>query len=192
MALRPYREELQVNIDYLTPFTQERGGVLCFENCSGIVEYAPNPSGRKAIGLQLNDIEYINLTRQPHPQRLRNVDLPCGTVGVAIEGDYETDWVFPVGTIMRGDPAYVGPSGMFTNSTMFGGVRVGTFIGVLQTNPHTVAYRGAGFSRQLIDPCTKELIWENDPAERIRLATPGFIRVHLNQRDIMMSQGANS
>jgi hypothetical protein len=191
VSLRPYRQELEVNIDYITPFTQERGGILCLNNCSGIVEYAPDPIGRKVIGLQLNDIEHVNLTWQPHPQRLRNMDVPCGIAGVAMEGEFETDWIYPVGNIDQGSPAYAGPSGMFTNSSAFG-VRVGTFTSILQNAPHAVIWRGAGFSRQFIDPCTKQLVWENDPSQAVRLATPGFIRVRLNQTDIMMSQGSNS
>jgi hypothetical protein len=191
MSLRPYRQELEVNIDFITPFTQERGGILCLNNASGIVEYAPSPIGRKVIGLQLNDIEFVNLTWQPHPQRLRNIDVPCGIAGVAMEGEFETDWIYPIGNIDQGSPAYAGPSGMFTNSPAYG-VRVGTFTSILRNAPHAVIWRGAGFSRLFTDPCTKQPVWENDPAQAVRLFTPGYIRVRLNQSDIMSSQGGNT
>jgi len=193
MSLRPFREELEVNVDYVTPWTQERGGILCFGSASGItiVEYAADPSGRKPIGVQLNDIEHVNFSREFHPQRIRNTDIPFGTAGTAMEGDFETDWVHLVGSVSPGDSAYVGPSGTFTNSTVFGGARVGHFTSSLKPDPHTVTYRGLGFSRQFIDPVSKQLIWENNPADRVLIATPGFIRVHLNQRDIMLSQSGN-
>lgn len=193
MALNPIRQELEVNIDYITPWTQERGGILSFGVASGmiIVEYAANPTGRIPIGIQLNDIEYINYSREYSPQRIRNTDVPCGTAGVGMEGDFETDWVHLIGAVLPGDLAYAGPSGTFTNSDSFGGARVGHFISSLKSNPHTVVYRGLGFSRQLVDPCTKQIVWENNPADSTLIATPGFIRVHLNQRDIMRSQGEN-
>jgi hypothetical protein len=190
MSLKPIREELEVNVDYVCPWTQERGGILSFGSASGIniVEYAADPSGRRPLGVQLNDIEHVNLSREYHPQRIRNIDLPFGTAGTATEGDFETDWIHLVGTVSPGDTAYVGPSGTFTNSSAFGSASVGRFVGPLKSDPHTVTYRGLGFSRQFIDPTTKLPVWENNPADRILIATPGFIKVHINQRSILNSQ----
>ena len=182
MSLRPDRQTLQTNIDFLCPFTQERGGILSWFQASGIyfVQYAFDPSGVKCLGLQLNDIENVNMVRQPFQQYLRDIDIPFGRTGAANEGDFVTDWIYPVGQIGQGDLAYAGPSGMLTNSPAFGGELVGKFLGVLIPKPHWVTLRGLGFSRQYIDYETKALVWENNPADAIRLATPGFIKVRID------------
>jgi len=182
-----------MNIDNVCPWTQERGGILSFGSASGItiVEYAANPSGRRPLGVQMNDIEHVNFSREYHPQRIRNTDIPFGTAGAATEGDFETDWVHLIGSASPGDAAYAGPSGTFTNSASFGGVRVGHFTSSLKNDPHTVTYRGLGFSRQFVHPVSKLIVWENNPADRVLIATPGFIRVHINQRSIMQSQSSN-
>lgn len=192
MSLRPFREELEVNVDFICPWTQERGGVLSIGSASGITiaEYATNASGALPLGLQLNDIEHVNFAREYHPQRIRNTDIPCGTVGVAMEGLYETDWLHIVGSIQSGDPAYVGPSGTVTNSASFGGIRLGRFMSSLKADPHTVVFRGLGFSREFIDRTTKLPKWENNPADQILIVTPGYAKVHINQRDIRISQAS--
>jgi len=184
MSLRPDRQTQQVNIDFPCPWTQERGGVLGWAQASGMyyLEYAFDPSGVHIAGLQLNDIENVNMTRQPFQQYIRNIDIPFAIVGVATQGDFLTDWIYPVGAINQGDIAYAGPSGMITNSSTFGGEVIGKFIGVLIPKPHWVTLRGMGFSRQYIDTSkhSKPLIWENNPADAIRLATPGFIKVRID------------
>ena len=184
MSLLPSRQTQQVNIDFPCPWTQERGGALTWFSASGmyLVQYASDPSGTKFAGLQLNDIEYFNLVRQPFQQYIRNTDIPFTRVGTAQQGDFLTDWIYPVGNINQGDIAYVGPSGMITNSPAFGGEVVGKFLSILEPNPHTVTMRGFGFSRQYIDTTkpSKPLIWENNPADAINLATPGFIKVRID------------
>ena len=156
MSLRPLRQTEQVNIDFITPWTQERGGCLSFVSASGMtfVEYAFDPSGLVPVGIQLNDIEWMNLSRQYHrtySHPAATTDVPCGTVGIAVQGDFITDWIHLVGTVFPGDPAYAGPSGTFTNSSAFGSLKIGKFIGVLDSDPHCVTMRGLGFSRQFID-----------------------------------------
>ncbi len=185
MSLRPLRQTEQVNIDFITPWTQERGGCLSVVLASGmhIVEYAANPSGLKTLGIQLNDIENMNLSRQfhrtySHPAAM--TDVPCGIVGIAIQGDFVTDWLELVGTVATGDAAYAGPSGTFTNLSTGGGQKIGKFIGVLRVDPHTVTWRGLGFSRLFVDPCTKKQMWENNPADAVHIVTPGYIKIRVD------------
>lgn len=185
MSLRPDRQTQQVNIDYPCPWTQERGGILTWEpsQASGIfVQYAFNPSGVHFAGLQLNDIENVNMTRQPFQQYIRDIDIPMARVGVATQGDFVTDWVYPIGSISPGDIAYVGPSGMVTNSPSFGGEVVGKFLSILTPDRHLVTLRGLGFSRQYIDVTqpSKPLVWENNPADRLLLVTPGYIKLRVD------------
>lgn len=181
MALKPIRQQQESNIDWTCPWTQERGGILTYATVSGCVvaQYAGDPINAIPIGLQLNDIEHMNLSLHVNPQHIRNVDMPCAIVGIATQGDYETDWLTIVGSLFNGDIAYVGPSGTITNSASFGGAIIGKFIGPLKPEPHVVTMRGMGFSRQYIDTCTKELVWENNPANRVLVTTPGFARVRI-------------
>jgi len=184
MSLRPLRQTEQVNIDFISPWTQERGGCLSIVEVSGvhIAEYSADPVGKFPMGIQLNDIEWMNLSRQYHrtySHPAATTDVPCGTVGIAIQGDFITDWLHLVGTVMPGDPAYSGPSGTFTNSSSFG-PKIGKFIGVLDPDPHTVTYRGLGFSREFVDPCTKQLVWENNPADAVHVISPGYIKIRVD------------
>ena len=185
MSLKPIRQTEQVNTDYTTPYTQERGGCLSLALSSGmyIVQYAINPSGVFPLGIQLNDVEHMNLTLQPHRTFLGyTVDVPCSIVGIAEQGDFVTDWLYLVGSIAPGDAAYVGPSGTFTNSTAFGSRQIGEFRSALQVDPHRVTFRGLGFSRQYVDPCTKQLTFENNPADKQYVLTPGFAKIRINIR----------
>ena len=180
MSLNPIRHERKVNTDFVCLQTQERGGILSISS-SGIwiAEYARNPSGAKPLGIQLNDIEHINLCREYNPQRLRNTDFKCGIVGIG-EGQYETDWLYLVGEVMPGDQAYVGPSGTITNFSGFGSQKVGYFTSVLIIDPHLVVFRGLGFSVSFMDTITKQIVTENDPRNMICIPSPGFIGVNIN------------
>lgn len=181
MSLLPIRQTQKINIDFPCPYTQERGGILTYISASGMsfVAYSDNPSGLKAAGIQMNDIENVNFTRQPFQQYLRDMDVAFTIVGISNNGDYITDWIYPIGTIFNGDLAYLGPSGMITNSSTFNGQRVGSFLGPVTNEPHIVVMRGLGFTRQYIDFITKALVTENDPADAILLATPGFVKVRI-------------
>jgi hypothetical protein len=185
MSLKPLRQTEQVNIDFICPWTQERGGCLSIVQASGMyfAEYARNPSGLFAMGVQLNDIEWMNLSRQYHrtfSHPAATTDVPCGIVGIATQGDFVTDWIHLIGSIQIGDSAYAGPSGTFTNTPSFGGVKVGKFIGQLQPDPHTVVFQGLGFSREFVDTCDKQIKWENNPADSILVVTPGYIKIRVN------------
>jgi hypothetical protein len=140
------------------------------------------------VGLQLNDIEHINFAREFHPQRIRNTDVAWGTVGIATQGDFETDWVHIVGTVQSGDHAYAGPSGTLTNSSSFGGIRVGRFLSGLTSDPHQVTFRGFGFSGEFIDPVTKLPVWENNPDDRTLVLVDGYIKVRILPEVIQRSQ----
>ena len=191
--LRAFRQVQGINLNYITPWTQERGGILSYGSASGItiVEYRANPSGAIPVGIQYNDVENMNLVRQPPQWRLRETDMPLATVGVAMEGEFEIDWLHLIGVLSQGSPAYVGPSGTITNSSSFGSYRIGTFLSTLSSKPHTVVYRGMGFSYQYMDTNTKTLAFENNPADRILIASPGFAKVRIDQTQIMRSQAGN-
>lgn len=187
--LRAERQVESLNTSFVCPWTQERGGVLSFFAASGqtMVQYAADPSGVKVAGIQYNDVENINLTYEPHPWRNREVDVPCGIVGILQQGVFETDWVHVVGTVGVGDKAYVGPSGTVTNSASFGGNQIGHFLSDLSGEPHLVTYRGLGFSRTAQE--CRVVSTENNPADRILVLSDGFAKVRIDQRTILRSQG---
>lgn len=184
MSLKPLRQTQEVNIDFITPWTQERGGCLTLASASGMtfVQYSHDPSGVVPIGIQLNDVEWMNLTRHYHRaySPAATTDVPCSRVGIAEQGDFITDWLYLIGTVGMGDTAYVGPSGTFTNISTLGGNPIGTFIGPLDVDPHFVVMRGLGFSREYIDCHTKLAVWENNPADRVLVHSPGYIKIRVD------------
>lgn len=180
MSLREINQR-KVNTDFVCLQTQERGGILSVATSGGLTfaEYAVEPSGKKPLGLQLNDIEHINLYREYDPRRIRRTDMPCGTVGIG-QGQYQTDWLHLIGVVNAGDRAYVGPSGTVTNYSGFGSAEIGFFTSVLKADPHFIVFRGLGFTTSYMDCVTKQVVVENDPANMICLPSPGFINVNIN------------
>ncbi len=186
MSLKPLRQTEQVNVDFITPYTQERGGCLTLASASGMtfVQYAFDPSDAIPLGIQLNDVEHMNLARHPHRTFLGyTVDVPCSIVGICTQGDFITDWLHIVGNIFPGDNMFVGPSGTFTNDSSFGSIKIGEFRSVLTPDPHQLTMRGLGFSRQYIDTCTKQLVWENNPADRVLVFSPGYAKIRVNLKN---------
>lgn len=162
--------------------------MLSYGSASGvtIVEYAANPSGAIPAGIQHNDVEHLNLTYEYHPWNMREVDTAWATVGIIQQGEVETDWIHLIGTIVSGDPAYVGPSGMITNSVSFGGLQIGHFLSVLTGTPHLVTYRGLGFTRKAQE--FGVITIENDPNDRVLVQSDGFAKIRIDQHTIMRSQ----
>ena len=183
MSLRPVRDVNKVDLNFGCPNTCERGGLLSTMSISGVtvVQYAKNPTDGQPIGILLNDIEWVNYGYQTPPQYKREVGVPGELIGIAIDGLFETDWIFLSGQIYPGTPAYAGPSGMITNTADFGGKKVGFFYSQLIEDPHVVVYAGLGFYRHYMEPRTHNIIDENNPADQIKIATPGYAKVYISQ-----------
>jgi len=182
MSLRGDRQIEVLNLSYPTFNTSERGGILSLGSVSGIqiVEYALLASGAVPIGIQHNDVEHTDPSRQVHPRLSgRDVAEPLDLVGAITDGEVVTDWIAITGTLMPGQIAYVGASGTITNDSTLGGTRIGTFLSVLEEDPHTVTFAGKGWSRKQMDPVTKEISIENNPADRILVVTPGFAKLRI-------------
>jgi hypothetical protein len=189
--LKPLRQVQALNIDFITINTSERGGILTIGSVSGltIAQYAVDPAEAVPIGVQYNDVEYRDSSRQPFVYGIpREVEVPYGIVGIATDGDYITDWIQASGTIINGDRAYVGPSGLITNNASLGGYQIGYFLGPLTPDPHVVIFSGKGFHREKMDPDTKRVVQENDPANRVFVLSDGFIKVRLNTAFMIRSQ----
>ncbi len=190
MALKGYRQVHGLNIDFITINTSERGGILTLGFVSGIriAQYAIDASGSIPLGIQYNDVEFRDLSREYDPRRIREVEIPFGIVGIATYGDFETDWIHVVGNISPGDSAYVGPSGTITNSASYGGYRIGYFLSTLEIDPHRLIFAGGGYSRERMDFRTKKIIIDNDPRAIIWVLSDGFARVRISQQEMVKSQ----
>jgi hypothetical protein len=190
VALRPFRQVEDIHEgEFPVLATSERGGILSFASASGLtfLEYARNPSGVIPLGLQLNDVEWLNFEYQPFPYA-RDVRVPYDIPKVATQGLFETDWLYLVGPIYPGMPAYLGPSGTITNDATLGSYRVGKFMGILIDEPHMVVFSGLGFSRTWQEYQTHNIVTENNPADQVYVSTPGYARVRIDQKTIARSQ----
>lgn len=135
MALKGTRVETTTDISFFMDAVAERGGIVCMKTAgSGAamdqsaaeVEYAAAPSGKYAVGLLLNDMVNLDLTRQ-HLNQHKNEVQKGSKVTLLREGFVVTDFIAAV-TPGAGDIAYVGASGLLTNVDGSGAnVAVGRF-----------------------------------------------------------------
>lgn len=137
MALKPDRQILEDDISYfyatslLNTSTDDRGGIVCatgntatapsgaaMDQSSNQCSYIADPSGAFPVGLLLNDVVNIDLTRQ-----ILNPFKAEAQVGDKVvlmrKGYVVTNKLDPAATggdsvIKNGNIAYVGPSGAFT------------------------------------------------------------------------------
>lgn len=136
MGLLPKRQIFGVNVDFQNPFAGERGGCLTVGTYSGIymAAYHGDPSGKMAVGILLNDVENLDLSREYYPDS-REVAQPLDIVQALTEGEIVTDFIDPTyNNIRPGVPAYVGPSGLITDKSSYGGWRIGTFLSTVNSS----------------------------------------------------------
>lgn len=139
MALKGDRLELQHDISYFMNEVAEKGGVVSFstggsgaalDQSAALVTYAANSSGKKPLGILLNDMVNLDLTRQ-HVNQHKNEVQKGGKVTILRKGWVLTNFVN--GSPGVGSGAYLTSSGylQITQSAAGGEVcnpTVGTFI----------------------------------------------------------------
>lgn len=128
MALKPDRIETVTDVSFFmnnaTSSTIERGGIVSIPDAGGgsgvamddgsaLVEYASAASGSRPVGVLLNDVVNIDLTRQ-HINWHKDEVQGGGKVTLLQVGQVTTDKV--TGTPAAGDPAYVGANGVFSST----------------------------------------------------------------------------
>ena len=150
MALKPDRIELQTDVSFFmnnsTSSTIERGGVASvssggvgasMDDADALVAYATEASGSLPVGVLLNDVVNIDLTRQ-HINWHKDEVQGGGKVTLLQVGQVTTDKV--TGDISAGEAAYVGASGLFTATaptdslTENENYRVGRFLSARDTD----------------------------------------------------------
>lgn len=135
MALKSDRIELLTDISYFMTTTAERGGVVSavtsgsgvsMDDANAVVAYAANASGAKPLGVLLNDVVDLDLTRQ-HINWHKDEIQVGGKVTVLRQGQVTTNKLVSGITPSAGSPAYVGASGLIGTSST-NAVQIGSFL----------------------------------------------------------------
>lgn len=137
MALKPDRIELLTDVSFFMNSTAERGGVVSvvtatsgvgvsMDDANAVVAYAAVASGAKLVGLLLNDVVDLDLTRQ-HINWHKDETQVGGKVTVLRQGQVTTNMLVAGTTPSAGADAYVGASGLIGTSSA-NAVKVGQFL----------------------------------------------------------------
>lgn len=135
MALKPDRIELLTDISFFMTTTATRGGVACastagsgvaMDDANAVVAYAATVSGSKPIGVLLNDVVDLDLTRQ-HINWHKDEVQKGGKVTLLRVGQVTTNMLVSGISPTAGTPAYVGASGLI-GTTSTNSVQIGTFL----------------------------------------------------------------
>lgn len=124
MALKGDRTVLHDQIDFFMNEVAERGGVVsistlgsgvALDQAQQLATYKASPSGAKPLGVLLNDMVNIDVTRQklnPYKDEV----LIGGKVTIAPKGEFVTNMIQPGITITAGDKAFLHASGYLSNT----------------------------------------------------------------------------
>ena len=143
MALKPDRIELLTDVSFFMTSTAERGGVVSvvtatsgvgvsMDDSNAVVAYAAVASGAKPVGLLLNDVVDLDLTRQ-HINWHKDETQVGGKVTVLRQGQVTTNMLVAGTTPSAGADAYVGASGLIGTSST-NAVKVGQFLSAKDTD----------------------------------------------------------
>lgn len=134
MALKPDRVETVTDISFFMDTAETRGGVatlvtggsgVAMDDSNAAVAYSATASGKVPMGILLNDVVDIDLTRQ-HINYHKD-EVPVGSKVTLLRiGQVTTDKVS--GTPSAGDAAYVSVSGLLSDTQETGAYQVGTFL----------------------------------------------------------------
>lgn len=135
MALKPDRIENQTDISFFMNTTAERGGVASvvtggvgasMDDADAVVSYAAVASGAKPVGVLLNDVVNLDLTRQ-HINWYKDEVQVGGKVTLLRHGQVVTNMLVAGITPSAGVDAYVGASGLIGTSST-NAVKIGQFL----------------------------------------------------------------
>lgn len=135
MALKPDRVELLTDVSFFMNTTAERGGVVSvvtagsgvsMDDANAVVAYAATVSGSKPVGVLLNDVVDLDLTRQ-HINWYKDEVQKGGKVTLLRTGQVTTNKIVAAANPSAGDDAYVGVSGLIGTSST-NSVKIGQFL----------------------------------------------------------------
>jgi hypothetical protein len=136
MALKPDRLETVTDVSFFSSSAiAERGGIasissegsgVAMDDANSVVAYAAAASGAKPVGVLLNDVVDLDLTRQ-HINYHKDEVQKGGKVTLLQVGQVTTDQIS--GTPAAGDVAYVAASGLIGNDSDSGNnAQIGRFL----------------------------------------------------------------
>ena len=140
MALKPDRIELLTDVSFFMNTTATRGGVVSvvtggvgvsMDDADAVVSYAAVASGAKPVGLLLNDVVDLDLTRQ-HINWHKDEVQVGGKVTLLRQGQVTTNLV--AGSPAAGADAYVANNGVISTTQASGAVKVGQFLSAVDSN----------------------------------------------------------
>lgn len=143
MALKPDRIELLTDVSFFMTSTAERGGVasvvtstsgvgISMDDGNAVVSYAAVASGAKPVGVLLNDVVNLDLTRQ-HINWHKDETQVGGKVTLLRQGQVTTNMLVAGTTPAPGADAYVGVSGLIGTSST-NAVKIGQFLSAKDTD----------------------------------------------------------
>lgn len=126
MALKSDRYEFQTDVSFFMNEVAERGGVpvhgagtspsgAAMDSALNLVTYAANPSGKVPVGILLNDMVNLDLTRQ-HINWHKNEIQKGGKVTILRKGQVVTNQISTSGTPTVGAYAYLAESGLISTA----------------------------------------------------------------------------
>lgn len=149
MALKGDRFEAITSIEFFMDQVAERGGVVvgvtgaagsgaALDQFASQVEYAADGSGRYPVGLLLNDMVNLDLTKQ-HPNWQRNQMQKGSKVTLLREGWVVTNMLVSGDAPGLGSGAYLGVSGLLTTDST-NNVKVGAFETAVDSDGYAKVY----------------------------------------------------
>ncbi len=138
MTLKPDRVQLHHSLDYFCNQTATAGGIVSVSTLGSgagidqsvmVCHYAGTASGAKPLGVLLNDVVNIDLTRQKLNPYKDEVQLG-NKVTLLMKGEVVTDVLTSGITVANGDHAYLGADGRITNvnTGAVASPRIGSFL----------------------------------------------------------------
>lgn len=130
MSLKPDYDPTSTDISFFNNDTScvqdtakvTRGGILCvstvgsgsaMDQSAAVVTYAANPSGKYPVGMLVNDIVNLDLTRQ-HINFYKDEVQTGSKCTIMDKGWRVTDYIYPGSTPAAGNTAYAAHSGYFS------------------------------------------------------------------------------
>ena len=135
MALKGSRQELETSVRHFMDEVAERGGVAvistaasgeAMDNSVQLATYSATGSGGVPVGILLNDMVNLDLTRT-HINQHKDEVQQGNKVTLLKKGWITTDYIHAGVTPSAGDTCYVGPSGFLSSDQAEGNFPIGEF-----------------------------------------------------------------
>lgn len=152
MALKPHRTHLDSDISFFMTSTAERGGFVtistvgsgdAMDQSTAVAQYATNPSGLAPLGVLMNDVVNLDLTRQRLNEYKREVQVNT-KVEIWTKGEVQTNMIYPGITVSASDRAYLTVSGLITN--VDGGANATPIVGSFRSSKDEDGYAKVAFN----------------------------------------------